>query len=185
MIGHIEAIGLPSASGTNGNGRFSRISMTRSLVRDNLVGRRRERLSECVARGPATDARRRVARQHPFAIVELEPVAQRQLPQTAHRSRRRTPPPSAGEAESCRRRRTACRRRDRRDRGSAMTAKRPGRTSTTSASGTNLMTRLPCARVIAGIARAAALPARNERRSILKSSPCADGGVVRRYLHRI
>ena len=48
--------------------------------RGEFVGARHQRLAECVARAPAPDRGDAVARQHLLAVVEQQPVAQRQLP---------------------------------------------------------------------------------------------------------
>ena len=48
--------------------------------RGEFVGARHQRLAERVARAPALDRGDAVARQHLLAVMEHQPVAQRELP---------------------------------------------------------------------------------------------------------
>ena len=71
---------LPSASGIIGNGCFRRNWIDLVGRRRQFVGDGEQRLAERVALAPALQAGNHVARTHRLAVVELQPVAQRDLP---------------------------------------------------------------------------------------------------------
>ncbi len=70
---------LPSASGSSGNGAFSRKRMRAVVRRRQLLRLRHQRLAEAVARGPAPDAGHAVPRQHRRAVMEARPSRSRMV----------------------------------------------------------------------------------------------------------